>query len=140
MILEIDLDDRTPPYQQIKGQISALIATGELSEGTRLPPVRQLASDLDLAPNTVARAYRKLEQDGLLVTRGRRGTFVAGPLPPPPSDAAAGRPDGAQLDGDQLDAAAQPFAALARRLGIDRRTAILPVNQALAALPADRAG
>jgi DNA-binding transcriptional regulator YhcF (GntR family) len=100
--------------------------------------VRQLASDLDLAPNTVARAYRELEQDGLLVTRGRRGTFVAGPLPPPPSDAAAGRPNVAQLDARRLDAAAEVFDAQARRLGVDRRSAILAVNQALAALPADR--
>ncbi|MDQ3306577.1 MAG: hypothetical protein M3535_11500 [Actinomycetota bacterium] len=64
---------------------------------------------------------------------------MAAPPPPPASGAAAGRPNGAQLDDDQLDAAAQTFAALARRLGIDRRTAILAVNQALAALPADRA-
>jgi DNA-binding transcriptional regulator YhcF (GntR family) len=99
--------------------------------------VRQLASDLDLAPNTVARAYRELEQDGLLVTRGRRGTFVAGPLPPPFSD--AGRPNVARLDARRLDAAAEVFVAQTRRLGVDRRSAILAVNQALAAMPADRA-
>lgn len=77
------------------------------------------------------------EQDGLLVTRGRRGTFVAGPLPPPFSD--AGRPNVARLDARRLDAAAEVFVAQTRRLGVDRRSAILAVNQALAAMPADRA-
>ena len=78
MILEIDLDSRTPPFQQIRDQVADLIITGALREGNRLPPVRQLAADLELAPNTVARAYRELEQERLIVTRGRRGTFVAG--------------------------------------------------------------
>jgi DNA-binding transcriptional regulator YhcF (GntR family) len=52
------------------------VVTGELSPGTKLPTVRQLAADLGLAVNTVARAYRELEADALVVTRGRRGTFV----------------------------------------------------------------
>ncbi len=127
MILQINLDDRTPPYRQIRDQIDALIVTGAMSEGTRLPPVRQLASDLELAPNTVARAYRELEQEGLIVTRGRRGTFVAQPRPAPANDV------GHRADAAQLGAAAQAFAAHARRLGIDRRSAILAVNDALRA-------
>ena len=52
-------------------------ASGDLPAGTRLPTVRALAADLGLAANTVARAYRELESDGVVVTEGRRGTFVA---------------------------------------------------------------
>jgi GntR family transcriptional regulator len=125
MILEIDLDDRTPPYRQIRDRIDDLIVTGALAEGTRLPPVRQLASDLELAANTVARAYRELEQDGLIVTRGRRGTFVAAPPPAAPVQGSHG------TDAAELGAAARAFAASARRLGADHRSAILAVNEAL---------
>lgn len=53
------------------------VAAGHLARGDRLPPVRTLAGELGLAPNTVARAYRDLEADGLLEGRGRAGTFVA---------------------------------------------------------------
>jgi DNA-binding transcriptional regulator YhcF (GntR family) len=87
--------------------------------------VRQLAADLELAPNTVARAYRELEQDGLIVTRGHRGTFVA----PPRSSPSEPAPD--PTVAAQLVAAAQAFAAHARGLGIDRRDAVLAVNEAL---------
>lgn len=126
MILSIDLDHRSPPYRQIRDQIDDLIVTGVLGEGTRLPPVRQLASDLELAPNTVARAYRELDQEGLIVTRGRRGTFVAQPCP--------ALAEGARNQAAQLCEAAQAFAAHARRLGIDRRSAMLAVNEALRAI------
>lgn len=55
-----------PPYEQLREQIAGLIATGLLQAGQRLPPVRQLAADLGLAGGTVARAYRELEQAGLV--------------------------------------------------------------------------
>lgn len=65
-----------------------------------LPTVRQLAADLDLAPNTVAKAYRELEQAGLVVTAGRRGTFVADvrPLPAAERRARLARAAAAYLD------------------------------------------
>ena len=53
------------------------MAGGELPAGAKLPTVRQLAADLGLAANTVARAYRELEADGVIATQGRRGTFVS---------------------------------------------------------------
>ena len=53
------------------------VAAGHLAHGDRLPPVRTLAGELGLAPNTVAKAYKDLEADGLLEGRGRAGTFVA---------------------------------------------------------------
>jgi GntR family transcriptional regulator len=78
MILVIDPSAADPPYDQVKTQISALVVSGELAPGDKLPTVRRLAADLSLAPNTVARAYRELELAGVVSTRGRGGTFVSG--------------------------------------------------------------
>lgn len=77
-MLTLDPESPTPPFEQIKLQVSALRASGELGAGYRLPPVRQLAEDLGLAPNTVAKAYRELEAEGIIETRGRKGSFVTG--------------------------------------------------------------
>ena len=76
-MLTIDPSLPAPLYEQLREQIIAEITSGELAPGDRLPPVRQLASDLDLAPNTVARTYKELEAAGYLETRGRNGTTVA---------------------------------------------------------------
>lgn len=87
MILEIDARSAVPPYEQVRRQVAALVAGGALAAGARLPSIRQLASDLGLAGGTVARAYRELESDGVVTTRGRHGTVVASgacqPGPPP---------------------------------------------------------
>jgi len=64
---------------QIVSQISRAMATGELAVGEKLPPIRELANDLVLNPNTVARAYGVLDQQGLVVTKAGAGTFVADP-------------------------------------------------------------
>lgn len=77
MILRVDPASPVPPYEQIRGQIATMIARGLLPAGHRLPTIRQLASDLGLAGGTVARAYRELEQSGLITSRGRNGTAVA---------------------------------------------------------------
>lgn len=77
MTLHVDPRSSTPPFEQLRAQIHARVTSGDLRPGDRLPPVRALAEELGLAPNTVARAYRELESDGLLVGRGRAGTFVA---------------------------------------------------------------
>lgn len=74
---EIDI----APYQQIEEQIRGLIQSGDISPGMILPTVRQLAGDLNVAPNTVARAYADLQEEGWLVSEGRRGTRVASRLP-----------------------------------------------------------
>ena len=66
-----------PPTEQIRDQIRGLIATGKLGADHRLPSVRQLASDLDVAPGTVAKAYRALESEGLVTTRVGSGTRVS---------------------------------------------------------------
>lgn len=77
------VDDATdsPPYRQIVEQIRAAIERGDLQADMPLSPVRQLAGDLGVAPNTVARAYAELQAEGWLVGDGRRGTRVASQLP-----------------------------------------------------------
>lgn len=79
--LVVDPELETPPYQQVAAQIRAAIERGELPPGAPLPTVRQLAGDLGLAPNTVARAYGELQSEGWLVGDRRRGTRVAGQIP-----------------------------------------------------------
>lgn len=80
----IVLDESSPPGEQIRDQLSGLIASGLLASGERLPSVRQLASDLGIAPGTVAKVYRTLEAEGLISTRIGSGTRVnpdAGSVP-----------------------------------------------------------
>jgi DNA-binding transcriptional regulator YhcF (GntR family) len=76
----IDHDSPVPPFEQLRTQVASMIVTGGLHPGEKLPTVRQLARDLGLAVNTVARAYRELEADELISTQGRRGTFVRSEL------------------------------------------------------------
>ncbi len=77
MILSIESGSSTPPFEQLRQQIVAQVSSGDLQPGNRLPTVRRLAADLGIAPNTVARAYRELETEGVLEGRGRAGTFVS---------------------------------------------------------------
>ena len=83
--LRLDPDDATPPYEQLRRQLSAVIQSGTLAPRTRLPTVRQLAADLGVAAGTVMRAYAALEGDGLVVTRRGGGTAVSD-APPALSD------------------------------------------------------
>ena len=76
MELSIDTKSGVPFYRQIIEQIKFGIARGELEPGDRLPTVRQLAVDLSINPNTVIRAYRELEIEGVLDTQQGSGTFV----------------------------------------------------------------
>ena len=68
-----------PIYVQVTEQISEAIARGQLTSGDKLPAVRKLASELVINPNTVARAYSRLEQAGLVTTKTGSGTFVSDP-------------------------------------------------------------
>lgn len=107
MIVTVDPALREPPYQQIRLQVVAAIGDGSLVVGSRLPTIRQLAIDLDLAAGTVARAYRELEGDGVIETRGRRGSFVRQVVPSTSSAERARR----------LDEVVGACVAEARRLG-----------------------
>ena len=77
--ITVDLRSAIPPYEQIRSQISSLVALGALAPGTRLPTVRSLAADLGIATGTVARAYKELEAAGLVDSRRRGGTVVTAP-------------------------------------------------------------
>lgn len=76
--LQFNLDFRSgvPSYIQIVEQVEAFLATGELKPGDQLPTVRQLASELRVNFNTIARAYRMLDEAGLISTQQGRGTFL----------------------------------------------------------------
>lgn len=78
-MLKIDLKpkSRVPIYVQIRDQLRLMIATGELKEGEQMPPVRDLASELSINPNTVAKAYHELEREGYIYTQRGMGTFVS---------------------------------------------------------------
>jgi len=106
-------DDSGPPYRQLIDGVRRQIERGALLPGDRLPPVRTLADELALAPNTVARAYRSLEDDCWIEGRGRAGTFVADRLPE-----RAGSTDAA------LATAADSYLRRAAQLGVDRDAAI----------------
>jgi GntR family transcriptional regulator len=77
LILEVNTHSPVPIYEQIVDGVQRLVRRGDLTPGAGLPSVRQLANDLEINPNTVARAYRALERNGVLETAGRRGTRVA---------------------------------------------------------------
>jgi len=76
-LLSVDLEDPTPIYAQLERALRAAIATGRLRVGDQLPTVRQLAVDLRVNANTVARVYAELERRGVLETRRGVGSFVA---------------------------------------------------------------
>ncbi|AWN25420.1 GntR family transcriptional regulator [Streptomyces sp. NEAU-S7GS2] len=118
--VRVDTTGPVPPYEQIRAQLAALIATGQLAEGERLPTVRQLATELGLAPGTVARAYRELETAKLIHTRRGAGTRVAA-LPSEPQ----------QPDPAQLARLARDFASAARALGADTEAILTAVRKAL---------
>jgi DNA-binding transcriptional regulator YhcF (GntR family) len=121
MDVSVDSTSPVPPYEQLRAQVARQVASGALPAGTRLATVRQLASDLGLAANTVAKAYRQLEADGVIATQGRRGTFVH-------SDAMAATPTAAiEL--------AESFARDARRLGLTCTEATALVERSWSADP-----
>jgi DNA-binding transcriptional regulator YhcF (GntR family) len=114
--LRIDPRSSVPPFEQLRAGVIGAIAAGTLAAGERLPTVRALAADLEVAPGTAARAYRELEAAGIIETRGRLGTFVS-------------------LDSDparrEAQSAAAEFAARIRMLGLHDDEALDIVADAL---------
>jgi DNA-binding transcriptional regulator YhcF (GntR family) len=114
--VELSTDSAQPPYEQLRMAVIEQVRAGTLSAGTKIPTVRALAADLGIAPNTVARAYRELEADGVLETRGRQGSFIASSGDP--TRDIAGR-------------AAVDYVAAIRRLGLPDSDAVDFVRRAL---------
>ena len=77
MQLHISTHDGVPVYLQVVNQVKYLVASGRLAPGEELPPIRTLAAQLVVNPNTVARAYLELEREGLVVKRHGSGTYVS---------------------------------------------------------------
>jgi GntR family transcriptional regulator len=77
MFLTVDANDKRPLYQQIVDGVKALIARGDLREGVTLPSVRQVAGDLGVNLNTIAFAYRQLQEEGFLTVRHGAGAVVS---------------------------------------------------------------
>lgn len=115
MILDVDPQAALPVNEQIREQITRMTVSGILPVGERLPAIRQLASDLQLAKGTVAKAYALLERDGVVESRGRRGTFVTEVAPP------------AEVAGS-LAAAAERYVTICRQLGVDEERALKEVG------------
>jgi DNA-binding transcriptional regulator YhcF (GntR family) len=115
-VITIDAGSPVPPYEQVRAQFARQIGDRTLAVGTRLPTVRRLAADLGLAVNTVARAYRELEESGLVETRGRAGTFVS----------AAG-----ERVRERAQTAAREYASVVTRLGLDLDEALRIAHAAL---------
>ncbi|MDF9407053.1 MAG: HTH-type transcriptional repressor YtrA [Pelotomaculum sp. PtaB.Bin013] len=76
MLFDLDLKSGIPIYIQLKEKIKLAVATGKYPPGAQLPTVRQMAVDLRINANTVARVYSELESEGFLATRQGKGTFV----------------------------------------------------------------
>lgn len=115
-IFAVDPRADTPPYRQLHDAVVTALETGRIGPGERLPTVRALATHLGLAANTVAAAYRALEDSGIAEGRGRSGTFV-------------------RLGDDPVEAEARRVAFEAadrlRRLGVDRDRAIRYLSEAV---------
>ncbi|QQQ73654.1 GntR family transcriptional regulator [Saccharothrix sp. 6-C] len=117
-MISIDAASPVPPFEQLRAQLARQIQDRTLAVGTRLPTLRRLAADLGLAVNTVGRAYRELEEAGLIETRGSAGSFVS----------AAG-----EQGRERASRAAADYAAVIAGLGIDTNEAIRIVRTALTA-------
>lgn len=118
--IKIDPNSGVAPYQQVREQILAAIAKGKLAPGTKLPSVRALAGDLNLAVNTVAKVYKELELQGAVVTRGRHGTVV---------QAAENRAE------QEVSDAAADLARVAQTWSVDEATAVKYLRAAFSSLP-----
>lgn len=114
--LKVEATGSVPPFEQIRQAILAAANSGEAAVGTRLPPVRALAAHLGIAANTVARAYRELEQAGVVETRGRAGTIITA---------------GGDVARQKVAAAADEFADVVFCAGLSETDAVAIVRAAL---------
>ena len=118
MIVHVDSNSAMPVFEQLRLQIQRMISSGQLEAGSKLPPIRQLASDLQLARGTVNKVYEALARDGLVKTAGRHGTVV---LDVPREISST----------NDLTAAAETLALVTLQLGLDSATAHLALDAAL---------
>lgn len=115
-VFTIDRENPLATYEQICEQVAEGVRDGSLVVGSKLPTVRGLAADLKIAPGTVAKAYTELERSGLIITRGRAGTFIS-----------AGQDSAAQ----ELQSAARDLVIRVRRWSPQRTEVMAVVAEAL---------
>ncbi len=118
MYITIDETDRRPIYQQVVDEIKAIIAAGELPEGSSLPPVRQVAADLGVNLNTIAFAYRRLQKEGLIKLKHGSGAVVISRVVP-------------KRDEERLQSKLMPVLTDMMLQGLSRSEVIALVNNAL---------
>ena len=118
MYITIDETDRRPIYQQVVDEIKAIIAAGELPEGSSLPPVRQVAADLGVNLNTIAFAYRRLQKEGLIKLKHGSGAVVISRAVP-------------KRDEERLQSKLMPVLTDMMLQGLSRNEVIALVNNAL---------
>ena len=119
MNISIDLRSDIPIYLQIVEQVRQQVASGELKSDDQLPTVRSLASDLRINFNTVSRAYRLLDEAGIISTQQGRGTYILELPPPETAD---------RLRLESLDALARQYLGQAKRLGFSYEQAIARIH------------
>jgi GntR family transcriptional regulator len=126
MHIELDFRQGRPIYVQVVEQIKRLIAAGDLKPGDQLPTVRQLAADLRVNFNTIARAYRLLDEAGIISTQHGRGTYILEPLSSENSEI---------LRRESLAAITHQYVEEVTRLGFSREEVIEAFNRRLANEP-----
>ena len=115
LIIQIDFRSDTPVTNQIVEQIQRMLASGELKPGDQLPTVRALATELRINFNTVARAYRILDEAGVISTQQGRGTYILEQPPPEISH---------HLKRESLSALARRYLDESNRLGFNPKEAL----------------
>lgn len=129
----VDMNNPTPPYEQVRREIVEQVRSGELKPGDRLPAIRVLAGDLGLAPGTVARAYKLLEEAQIIITRRGAGTTIApgAAMEAQRQAATAQREGGGPVDAALVQLFASPIAE-ARARGVRDVEILAAVRAALA--------
>lgn len=115
----VDSDSPVPVYEQLRSAIVARVRSGQLRAGAAMPTIRAFAASLSLSKGTVARTYRMLEDDGVIETRGRNGTFIA-------SGASS-----AELAVGIARRTAADYLALTGQLGLNGKAAVCLLQEAL---------
>ncbi len=129
--MRLDQASAIPLFEQVRAQLSVMVAVGYLEPASRLPTVRDLAGQLGLAPGTVARSYRELERDGVVEGRGRSGTFVVDE--PPHSEPLEERRE-------RTRSAARRYAFELRQLGVGADEAHAALDEAVGTIAASEGG
>lgn len=122
MRIRIDHATPVPPFEQIRAQLALHVAAGRLTPGDKLPAIRDLAQELDVSTNTVARAYRELINAGIAEAAGRRGTRITA-APPVAHDIAE--------RAEQVQHAAERFALTAAELNVSTDEALEAIIHAI---------